>query len=1118
MKVLLTGEVTLENGAAVLREGRLPGRQGRLVLAYLVAEHGRPVPRDELADAIWGTAPPETWDKALAGVISKLRDVLDECGLDGTRALTHAFGCYRLTLPDDSWIDVTVAEAAVVDAAAALGAGDPGAAKAAATEAAAIARRPFLPGEEGEWVESKRRQLRDVHLRALECLADACLELAAPVESARWAEEAVELEPFRESAYRRLMLALAESGNTAEALRVYERCRRLFADELGAIPSREIQELHLRLLRDAPRPAPARAGVSEDPAAAVRTATGRGRQRRAVAILAAAAGAAAAAVALTSLGGGGSREAVVGRVPNGLTAFDGARGAEHASLSLGFSAGGVAAAGGEVWVTNPVAGTVLRVDGTTRTVRASIPVGADPGAVAAGAGSIWVANSGERTVSRINPATDDVVQTAAVGNGPSDVAVGAGGVWISNRLDGTVTRLDPRTGRPLKTVAIGSLPTAVAVADGALWVADQASASVSRLDVRDETVRDQINVGNGPDALVSSFGSVWVANSLDGTVSRIDPATDAVIATVPIGNGPLLLAAARDRIWVAAEGSGTVAALDPATNSMTRTFSLGSYPTMLASGSTLWLATGAPNRGHRGGTIRVAVASPEALDTVDPALADAPVSWEALSVAYDGLVGFKRTGGSSGDTLVPDLAIALPRPEDEGRTYVFRLRSGIRYADGTLVRAADLRRALERVLALQSYGSDYYRGIVGASSCRPHHCQLDRGIVADERLRTVTFHLTAADPAFLYKLALPFAVAVRASTDLVRASRPLPGTGPYRIERYVPGKVLRLVRNPRFREWSHVAQPGGYANTIVWSLGGTERALAADVARGRADVLESRPPDAQTNELLTRRAPQVHVSPLPATFIFSLNTRVPPFDDARVRRALAYAVDRGRVAQLLQGPLLAQPTCQFLPPGLPGYTPFCPFTAGEARGGRWQAPDLQAARTLVASSGTAGARVTVWELPRFAPVGHYLVALLNSLGYRATLEIVPLQRFFAESADSSKHVQASGFYWQAGYPAASELLLPFLCSSFVPRSPANMNFSEFCDRSFDAAVRRASAAESRKAGVAARWWAEADRRLVRDVAAVPLVNFRALDFVSRRFSNYQRHPVYGVLLDQAWVR
>jgi DNA-binding SARP family transcriptional activator len=199
------------------------------------------VPRDELAEALWAESPPPTWDKALTVLVSKLRALLADCGMDGSSVLTGAFGCYRLDLPKGTWVDVLVATQAAQEAEDALAAGDLDTARAAGSLAASLTRQPFLPGEEGAWVEEKRRELADVRVRAFSALADACLRSGDAREAAKWAEQTVALEPFRETGYRRLMEAHAAAGNRAEALRVYESCRRLLADELGAYPSPETE-------------------------------------------------------------------------------------------------------------------------------------------------------------------------------------------------------------------------------------------------------------------------------------------------------------------------------------------------------------------------------------------------------------------------------------------------------------------------------------------------------------------------------------------------------------------------------------------------------------------------------------------------------------------------------------------------------------------------------------------------------------------------------------------------------------------------------------------------------------------------------------------------------------
>src|SRR5262249_59531182 len=114
--------------------------------------------RDELAEALWGEAPPPTWDKALTGIVSKLRALLSDHGVDGASALTAAFGCYRLELPEGTWVDVLAAAAVADEAAAALAAGDLDKATGDAALAEALLGEPFLPGEGGAWVGQKPRR------------------------------------------------------------------------------------------------------------------------------------------------------------------------------------------------------------------------------------------------------------------------------------------------------------------------------------------------------------------------------------------------------------------------------------------------------------------------------------------------------------------------------------------------------------------------------------------------------------------------------------------------------------------------------------------------------------------------------------------------------------------------------------------------------------------------------------------------------------------------------------------------------------------------------------------------------------------------------------------------
>lgn len=244
----LTGRVAAEIEDHVIDHSDFVGQQGRAIFAFLTLERSRPVSRSELASVLWPGETPAGYENAINAVVSKLRAVLIRGGLTSP-VITSASGCYDLHLPASTWVDFEAALDAIHDAESALRRNDSAGAYGPSAVAHHIARRPFLAGDESSWAESQREKLHDVLIRALECRSQVYVwnrEYALAVEAAK---EAVRLEPFRETAHQLLMRAHASAGNTAEALKAYERCRALIADELGADPSPATQALHLKLLQ-----------------------------------------------------------------------------------------------------------------------------------------------------------------------------------------------------------------------------------------------------------------------------------------------------------------------------------------------------------------------------------------------------------------------------------------------------------------------------------------------------------------------------------------------------------------------------------------------------------------------------------------------------------------------------------------------------------------------------------------------------------------------------------------------------------------------------------------------------------------------------------------------------
>jgi DNA-binding SARP family transcriptional activator/sugar lactone lactonase YvrE len=609
--VSVLGHVTVVAGDRAGEKASFARRQNRLLFAYLVVEHGRSVPRDELADALWGDAPPTTWEKALTVVASNVRALLAEAGVDSS-VLTSAHGCYRLELPQGTWIDISEAANAIDEAEAALRRDDLATANERAGLGESLARLPFLAGENGPWVHTKRREFEDLRMRALAVLSGASLRAGDPGRAADWAEQAVELEPFRESGYRRLMEAHVAAGNGAEALRVYEHCRRLLAEELGAYPSPETEALYRQLLRQ-----PADSEVVIGPAPLLRAP----HRRRVGLVLAGAATALVAAVAAAlTIGGRGSPPTVV---PNSVVRIDPDTLTVTRVVPVGDAPDLVIASGGYLWVTNhilrdrgsgaprnagdhtltrvdPSTGKavvvggglapcgmaadpsgdvwvancyprsvpslhddVVRVDARTLQFKATWPVAGGDGfyrGLAYGGGSLWVSEivGGDQPnphgVTSVDPRTgaQHVYRLADEASGLAWSAKGRD-LWINNFLDGNLTVLHPATGA-VQTIAAATPSPAFPVLDGAaVWVGDWGSPQVVRLHAvgRPSPRRISLPAGRfgGVWNVATGAGAVWAATPKDAALWRIDPATSKV-TRIALRYAPTGVAVDPSGVWV----------------------------------------------------------------------------------------------------------------------------------------------------------------------------------------------------------------------------------------------------------------------------------------------------------------------------------------------------------------------------------------------------------------------------------------------------------------------------------------------------------------------------------------------------------------------------------------
>jgi peptide/nickel transport system substrate-binding protein len=1062
----------------------LGGPKQRALLALLLLNANEVVSRDRLVDNLWVERAPESAQRSLDTYVSRLRALLG-----GDRIERRPPG-YRLRL-EPGELDLERFETLLEQGRSAAAAGDPAAARDRLGDALALWRGRALAdlgSERPLAVEAQR--LEERRLLALEGRIDAELELGGGAELVGELERLVAEHPFRERPIGQLMLSLYRAGRQADALAAYQALRRRFAQELGLEPSSELRALERRILEQDPVLG---AAIASPPVAPPR----RIRRGRVAAIGVALAAVAASAVAGVELGTGGSGASTARESTTGVFAISG-KSSVAAGASLASAPVAMAPYAQSIWLAEPDAGAVVRIDDATRQVSETIAVGGSPSALAVGGRSVWVASVAGDTIDRIDPTTERVTQRIRLGDGrAAALAFGLGRLWVADSTDQALLAYDPLTGRRVRTIPIDVRPSALAVGAGRIWIADYEAGVVAGVDPGSGAGIGTIRVGSGPAAVAFADGALWVANSLDGTVSKIDPSSGTSGPAIAVGNTPVAFAASGSSIWVADEYSASVSRIDARRDAVAGSTPVGGGPTAVAAGDgRIWVGTRALDA-HRGGTLRLLHTRPLWMDTAMQ-IDLPPIQSDGLT--NDALLAFVRVGGA--EQLVPDLALGVPVPADGGTTYTFRLRPGIRYSDGRLVRPEDVRRAIERLFRVKAGWSGNYTAIVGASACTPSRCDLSRGIVVDDRTGTITFRLRVADPDFLSNMSSIGTAPVPPGVPFhYTGFTPIPGTGPYKVAS-ADRHAVRYVRNPWFHEWSHAAQPDGNPDVITMRYGLTPVQEVRAVEQGKADWTADSVPGTLMPEVTTRFPAQWHSLLAPETDWLQLNIHIAPFNDVRVRQALNLAIDRAAILRLYGGPPTAAPTCQILPPGVTGYRRYCPYPH-----------DLARARRLVAASGTSGEPITVFGVRGGGVPGTTVIAytarVLRELGYRAQARILPLGYYIKASPAAWGRMQIDSI------GALDTIPLHFFDGYFGCTGPAHY---WYCDWRFDDAVKQAHQLETTNPQAARLLWTKIDREAVDRAFAVPLVNGHLFDFFSARVKDYVFDPILGLIADQVSLR
>jgi YVTN family beta-propeller protein len=1091
------------------------GKQ-RSLLAILLLHANEVVSRDRLIDELWGAQAPASAAKSIQIYISQLRKALGE---GAARLLTRPNGYEFLIVPNE--LDLHRFDDLVEEA------------RRAPSEQAAVKFRAALALWRGppladfryeSFAQAEIARLEELRLTVVEERITADLALGPQPDLVGELEALVAAHPLRERLRGLLMIALYRSGRQAEALQVYRKTRDALVEELGLEPSRELQELEQAILRQDPSlgASPLAEAARDAVAESARPSTVvEGVSRHPVALFAGGAIVLAAAIGSAFLLTRGSGSGGIDHVTaNSVGAIDLKTNKIVASVPVGIRPGPLVYGYGQLWVANLDNETVSRVDPEAKAQTDVVSLGAQPNALAVRKTAIWATTN--RGIKAIDPAFDDVrtisfgkpkPRTALFYSAPTAIAFTRAYAWLV--IGSHIARADPTTGSRVDTIRTGNEPAALAAGASNIWVSDTFDNAVARLDPSG-VITATTSVGRSPSSIAVGPDAVWVADALDDDVKRVDPDTATVVTTIHVGHHPSAIAVSKGAVWVANQDDGTVWRIDERSNTVVKKIKVGGSPAALAvADGLLWVSvqpsplvpSGSLAKG--GGVARINLDAP----SVDPADQDTftlgAVQWEYATCAK--LLNYPDKTGPEGSQLQPELARSMPSVSRDGGTYTFRIRRGYRFSppSNQPVTAEAIKYTIERSLSPvpEFLAASYVGDIVGEAAYRKGKARHISGVIA--RGSTLTIKLRRAAGDFPVRISMAFFCVVPTNTPIRRVETPIPSAGPYYIDTH-RGTQIVLKRNPNYAG----SRPHRLRAIVYTGSGSQSKGSVARVVAGRADYvpLEGARSGARVDQLNIRyglNSPparrghqQLFINPATEVDGLFLNTSRPLFANARLRRAVNYAINRRALTRFggiffATGPLSATTTDQYLPPAARGFRDVAIYPLEG---------DLAKARRL---AGGVRRKVVLYTCtfspcPQWAQV---VKANLAAIGMTVEIRAFPLEDLFTRTTKRGEPWDIGLLTWSVDYPDPSDVLNYMFEGDYIGRAQA-ANWERFDDPVFNRRLR--AAAELSGAG-RYREYARLDADLARDAAPiVAFANENRIDLFSARMGCQLYHPVYGM--------
>ncbi|MFF4161161.1 ABC transporter substrate-binding protein [Streptomyces sp. NPDC001678] len=501
-------------------------------------------------------------------------------------------------------------------------------------------------------------------------------------------------------------------------------------------------------------------------------------------------------------------------------------------------------------------------------------------------------------------------------------------------------------------------------------------------------------------------------------------------------------------------------------------------------------ADGAPKKG---GTLTVLNRAPQ--KQFDPARLYTSGGGNIPSLVYRTLTTRNRENGAEGTKVVPDLATDTGTASDDAKTWTYRLKDGLKYEDGTPITSADIKYGVERSFAPElSGGAPYLRDwLIGGDTYQgPYKEKKGLDSIETPDAKTIVFKLKKSEGDFPYfATSTQFAPVPKAmDTGAKYAEHPV-SSGPYKVVKNTnDGEQMVLERNPNWSEETdkerhaypdRIEVKSGLAPAVInqrlsAGQGADAAAVTTDTNLGPAELAQ-----VTGDKKLAARVGTGHFG---YTNYLAFNPKAKPFDNPKVREAVAYAVNRTSVVNAAGGSALAEPATTFLPNQKSfGFTPYDPFPAG-ANGNAAKAKELLKDAGYADGLDITLTHSTAQNFETSPEIATALQAALKEAGIRVKLEGLEENDYDEKTHSVDKQPDLFLAHWGADWPSGGPFLAPIFDGRQIVKDGANFNASRLDDSAVNDEIDAINKITDHDA--AAKRWGALDQKIGAQALTVPL--------------------------------